>query len=87
MTAKKPSPLGARAVPKRCPVCGASSYSRDGIHPQCAARQLDRERMQVIKADQLAAEAAVNLSGAPDSTAHAPARPPTPPYWSARRPR
>lgn len=87
MTAKKPSPLGARAVPKRCPVCGASSYSRGGIHPQCAARQLDRERMQVIKTDQLAAQAAASVSGGTASTAHAPTRPPTPPHWSARRPR
>jgi len=27
-----------------CPVCGKASYSRDGIHPQCAVTRNDRAR-------------------------------------------
>lgn len=33
----------------RCPVCGSPSYSADGIHPQCAALQWDRQRMALVK--------------------------------------
>ena len=29
---------------KTCPVCGQSSYSKDGIHPQCAVQHADEER-------------------------------------------
>jgi hypothetical protein len=52
MSHKKPGPVsmpGVRA-PKICPVCGSSSYSRDGIHPQCAQQQADAPRIAKIKA-------------------------------------
>ena len=29
-----------------CPVCGKPSYSRDGIHPQCAVTHNDRARVK-----------------------------------------
>jgi hypothetical protein len=28
--------------PPACPVCGKASYSRDGIHPQCAVLRADK---------------------------------------------
>lgn len=52
MSHKKPGPMtlpGGRS-PKICPVCGSSSYSRDGIHPQCAQQQADAPRIAKIKA-------------------------------------
>lgn len=45
----KPRPLFAPPKRKSCPVCGETSYSAAGIHPQCAAREADAKRMQAIK--------------------------------------
>ena len=42
---KRPLPLQSPAQRQRCPVCGEPSYSRAGIHPQCAQRQADAKRM------------------------------------------
>src|SRR4029079_18029634 len=40
MNHSKPKLVGPlRAV---CPVCGTTSYSRDGIHPQCAVSRADQ---------------------------------------------
>jgi hypothetical protein len=39
MNHTKPKPVG-RVMPS-CPVCGKASYSRDGIHPQCASQRAD----------------------------------------------
>lgn len=40
MNHTKPKFVGPdRAV---CPVCGTTSYSRDGIHPQCAVTRADK---------------------------------------------
>lgn len=57
MSSSKPQPLCRRPNPRRCPVCGASSYSASGVHPQCSARQLDADRLKRLKlaAVQLAA--------------------------------
>lgn len=44
----------ARAV-KTCPVCHQKSYSRDGIHPQCAAQKADEPRRQRLAAEKKAA--------------------------------
>jgi hypothetical protein len=42
-----PMPLvAARPI---CPVCGSTSYSRRGIHPQCAQLQADGRRMSKLK--------------------------------------
>jgi hypothetical protein len=35
-----------REVRRRCPVCGASVYSRGGVHPQCADAVSDPHRRQ-----------------------------------------
>lgn len=41
---------------KICPVCGQPSYSREGIHPQCAIEQSDAPRQEELaKAKQKAA--------------------------------
>lgn len=50
---KKPVPLLLVDAPSRrlCPVCGVVSYSREGIHPQCAERRADAPRMERVIAD------------------------------------
>jgi rubredoxin len=49
---KKPVPLLLAGAPPRrlCPVCGVVSYSREGVHPQCAQRRADAPRMESVKA-------------------------------------
>ena len=37
----KPVPIFPLLPQKLCPICGVASYSRDGIHPQCALLQAD----------------------------------------------
>jgi hypothetical protein len=50
MPHKKPTPLFYNLAGRRiCPVCGTRSYSREGIHPQCAQQRADDERMQRVK--------------------------------------
>lgn len=51
MSNKKPAPLllSSRRTREFCPVCGTVSYSREGIHPQCAQQQADAARMEVVK--------------------------------------
>ena len=40
-----------------CPVCGKVSYSKDGIHPQCAIVQADEPRQQQLAAERKRKEA------------------------------
>ena len=35
---------------RSCPVCGQSSYSKDGIHPQCAVQLADESRKEQLQA-------------------------------------
>jgi hypothetical protein len=58
MCYKKPVPLLLVDAPPRrlCPVCGTVSYSREGIHPQCAEQQADAPRMERVNAGKEAAE-------------------------------
>jgi hypothetical protein len=49
LLSSKPKPLCDRAAPRVCPVCRQTSYSASGIHPQCAMRQADAERMEKLK--------------------------------------
>ena len=45
----RPLPLFA-AVPRAvCPVCGHTSYSSTGIHPQCSMQKADAARMRSVK--------------------------------------
>lgn len=46
MSIRKPIPLYEVKQVRRCPVCGEASFSRAGIHPQCAQRRADAERMK-----------------------------------------
>jgi hypothetical protein len=48
MTTKNATPQVQQRGGKLCPVCGKSSYSRDGIHPQCAQLQADQPRQQEL---------------------------------------
>jgi hypothetical protein len=52
MDDKKPSPLAVREnKPGRvCSVCGTATYSRGGIHPQCAQAQAEVLRVAQFKA-------------------------------------
>jgi hypothetical protein len=45
----KPEPLFSPPARPLCPVCGAATYSRDGIHPQCASKQADAPRAAKLK--------------------------------------
>ena len=51
MNHKKPTPVIRDPARKVCPVCGKPSYSRDGIHPQCAVFQADKPRRDQLKAE------------------------------------
>ncbi len=44
MSEKKPTPINLEPNTKICPVCGKRSYSRQGVHPQCAMVQADAPR-------------------------------------------
>lgn len=44
MSEKKPTTILPLQHGKVCPVCGKASYSRDGVHPQCAVQQADAPR-------------------------------------------
>ncbi len=53
MSEKKPTSVffdGGRF----CPVCGKRSYSRDGVHPQCAVVQADAPRAARLAAEKRA---------------------------------
>lgn len=49
MTTSKPEPLFVQAPRPRCPVCGEVTYSRAGIHPQCAQERSDAEQKERLK--------------------------------------
>jgi len=50
LTNTKPEPLFPVAVRPMCPVCGQASYSRAGIHPQCAMLAADEVHVSRINA-------------------------------------
>jgi hypothetical protein len=49
MSNSKPLPLFPGPQRVVCPVCRTISYSSSGIHPQCAASEADRVRMDLVK--------------------------------------
>ncbi len=51
MSEKKPVPIFAEGNIKFCPVCRKRSYSRDGVHPQCAVIQADASRTEQLQAE------------------------------------
>jgi hypothetical protein len=44
MSEKKPQLIAERFAVRMCPVCGTRSYSRNGVHPQCAVVHADAPR-------------------------------------------
>jgi tRNA(Ile2) C34 agmatinyltransferase TiaS len=38
-----------------CPVCGTTTYSAGGIHPQCAVEQADQPRLEKLRRTKAAA--------------------------------
>jgi hypothetical protein len=46
MSIIKPVPIIPKLAKHLCPICSKDSYSRDGIHPQCAVQQADEPRSQ-----------------------------------------
>ena len=57
MSILKPVPIVPEPVRNRCPICGETSYSRGGIHPQCALQQADAPRNARIRAERKKKEA------------------------------
>ena len=47
---KRPVPITPKTETKVCPVCGQSSYSVAGIHPQCATVLADAPRSERLRA-------------------------------------
>ena len=46
----KPVPIVEPIVRNLCPICGKATYSRGGIHPQCAIQQADQPRQDRLRA-------------------------------------
>ncbi|MCA9142288.1 MAG: hypothetical protein H6821_15445 [Planctomycetaceae bacterium] len=51
MSEKKPTPWVSQPSGKMCPVCGTRTYSKEGIHPQCAVHQADSVRAEKLKVE------------------------------------
>ena len=74
MNNRKPEPLIAEQRRGRvCPICGKQSYSREGIHPQCAVQQADAPR-QILIAEQKR-QARLDAVEEPAAPARKPGRP------------
>ncbi len=54
MNESKPTVVYVARNGKTCPVCHQKSYSRDGIHPQCAALKADEPRRIKLAAEKKA---------------------------------
>jgi hypothetical protein len=50
MNNRKPEPLNASPVRRRCTICGNPSFSLSGVHPQCAAWKAGRLARDAQKA-------------------------------------
>ena len=50
---KKPEPLFIPVARVVCPVCGHTTYSHEGIHPQCAMLAADKVHITRINAQKL----------------------------------
>jgi len=46
---RKPPPLYIAPERNKCPVCGHTSYSTTGIHPQCAMQIADQASLRRIQ--------------------------------------
>ena len=52
---KKAAPLFADPPRKKCPVCGQTTYSAAGVHPQCCSTRSDATLRALRKAADLLA--------------------------------
>lgn len=50
MTFIEPVAIIPQFVRNICPICGKATYSRGGIHPQCAMQKADEPRMIRLRA-------------------------------------
>jgi hypothetical protein len=55
MGMKKNVPTVVTAKGKLCPVCGQTSYSPGGVHPQCSFFRADQKLLEVRRRDRAAA--------------------------------
>jgi hypothetical protein len=51
MSEKKPTPILRDVGGVECPICKNRTYSRGGIHPQCAMVQADEPRRLKLAAE------------------------------------
>ena len=51
MYIRKHIPTTATTMGKACPVCGHTSYSRGGVHPQCQALLVDQPLLAARRRD------------------------------------
>lgn len=68
MSETKPVPLvlvGA-PPPRYCPVCRRQTFSRNGIHPQCAEQQAEKRRVEAIKKRETEVKTATKAANALD---------------------
>jgi hypothetical protein len=54
MSIIKPVVIVPQLLKNLCPICGKASYSRGGIHPQCAMQQADEPRTLRLRAARIA---------------------------------
>ncbi len=62
MSIIKPEAILPQPVANLCPICGKASYSRGGIHPQCAIQQADEPRMVRLRAEKKAVVAVPKIT-------------------------
>ncbi len=56
MATRHADSLVPRAPSRVCPVCGKSSYSLAGVHPQCSQKQADEKTAVRLRAARKEAE-------------------------------
>ena len=54
MASIEPLIVVPQPVRNLCPICGKASYSKGGIHPQCAMQQADQPRIVRLRAEKVA---------------------------------
>jgi osmotically-inducible protein OsmY len=72
MSVKKPSPIQPTPKGRLCPVCGKTSYSRSGEHPQCSVNRADlaaKAAQKALAAAQVAADETSRKNKKPGTTA------------------
>lgn len=65
MYGKKPFLAVRRQNNQTCPVCGQTTYSAGGIHPQCAMNQEYASQRALLLAEKKAAAEADAAAGSP----------------------